>query len=94
MRDVHIVTGHPTDTSGELLDWIDDQVSFDSASAGQRLEEIKRLDPHGEPGRRYYVRSPRVETRGTAEVALHHALQGLTAAHEREMKREAQERER
>ena len=80
VRDVYLITSHPTDMSGERFDWIDDCVSFDSATAGGRIRTLEKAGIHDEPGRRYFVRTLRVETEGTADVVLLHALQGLTAA--------------
>ena len=80
VRDVYLVTSHPTDRSGEVFDWIDDCVTLDSAAASQRLDTLKKAGIHDDPGRRYFVRTLRFETDGTADVVLLHAIQGLTTA--------------
>ena len=80
VRDVYLVTSHPTDRSGEGFDWIDDCVTLDFAAASRRTDELKKAGIHDEPGRKYFVRTLRFNTEKTADVVLLHAIQGLTTA--------------
>ena len=80
VRDVYIVTSHPTDRSGERFDWLDDCVSLDFAAASRRTEFLKTAGIHDEPGRKYFVRTLRLDTEGTPDSVLHHAIQGLMTA--------------
>ncbi len=80
VRDVYLVTSHPTDRSGEVFDWIDDGVTLDSAAASRRVDHLKKAGIHDDPGRKYFLRTLHLQTEGTADVVLLHAIQGLTAA--------------
>ena len=80
VRDVYIVTSHPTDRSGERFDWIDNGVSLDSAAASRRTELLKNAGIHDEPDRNYFVRTLRLNTEGTPDSVLHHTIQGLMTA--------------
>ena len=80
VRDVYIVTSHPTDRSGERFDWIDDGVALDFAAAARRTEFLKDAGLHDEPGRKYFVRTLRLNTEGTPDSVLHHAIHGLMTA--------------
>ena len=64
VRDVYLVTSHPTDRSGEVFDWIDDGVTLDSAAASRRVNHLKKAGIHDEPDRKYFVRTLRFETDG------------------------------
>ena len=89
VRDVYLVTSHPTDRSGEVFDWIDDGVTLDSAAASRRVDHLKKAGIHDEPGRKYFVRTLRFKTDGTPDVVLLHAIQGLAAARKMLADREA-----
>ena len=57
-----------------------DAGSLDFAAASRRTEFLKTAGIHDEPRRKYFVRTLRLDTEGTPNSVLRHAIQGLMTA--------------
>ena len=57
-----------------------DAGSLDFTTASRRTDDLKTTGIHDETGRKYFVRTLRLDTEGTPDSVLHHAIQGLMTA--------------